>query len=89
MKCWCVCVSCSVVSNSLWPTDCSLAGFSVHVILQQEYWCGLPFSSPGDLSNPGFKPGSPASRADSLPSEAPGKPQSTSVDSNKHSKALF
>ena len=24
----------------------------------QEYWSGLPFPSPGDLSNPGIKPSS-------------------------------
>jgi len=23
---------------------------------RQEYWSGLPFPSPGDLPNPGFKP---------------------------------
>ena len=23
---------------------------------RQEYWCGLPFTSPGDLSNLGIKP---------------------------------
>ena len=27
---------------------------------RQEYWSGLPFSSPGDLSDPGIEPGSPA-----------------------------
>ena len=27
---------------------------------RQEYWSGLPFPSPGDLPNPGLKPGSPA-----------------------------
>ena len=32
---------------------------------RQEYWSGLPFPSPGDLSNPGIKPGSPALQADS------------------------
>ena len=26
----------------------------------QEYWSGLPFSSPGDLPDPGIKPVSPA-----------------------------
>ena len=36
---------------------------------RQEYWSGLPFPSPGDLPNPGMEPGSPASEADSLPSE--------------------
>jgi len=41
---------------------------------RQEYWSGLPFPSPGDLPDPGIKPGSPALQADSLPSEPPGKP---------------
>ena len=27
---------------------------------RQEYWSGLPFSSPGDLSHPGIEPGFPA-----------------------------
>ena len=26
---------------------------------RQEYWSGLPFPSPGDLPDPGIKPGSP------------------------------
>ena len=33
---------------------------------RQEYWSGLPFPAPGDLPNPGIKPGSPALQADSL-----------------------
>ena len=40
---------------------------------RQEYWNGLPFPSPGDLPDPGIKPQSPASQADALPSEPPGK----------------
>ena len=40
---------------------------------RQEYWSGLPFPSPGDLPDPGIKPGSPALQADSLPPELPGK----------------
>ena len=39
---------------------------------RQEYWSGLPFPSPGDLPDPGVKPGSPALQADALPSEPPG-----------------
>ena len=31
--------------------------------------------TPGDLPNPGIKPGSPALQADALPSEPPGKPK--------------
>ena len=39
-----------------------------------EYWSGQPFPSPGDLLDPGIKPGSPALQADSLPTELSGKP---------------
>ena len=39
---------------------------------RQEYWSGLPLPSPGDLPDPGIRPGSPASQADSLPPEPPG-----------------
>ena len=41
---------------------------------RQEYWSGLPFPSPGDLSKPGIKPRSPVLQADALASEPPGKP---------------
>ena len=36
---------------------------------RQEYWNGLPFSSPGNLPDPGIKPRSLTLQADSLPSE--------------------
>ena len=42
---------------------------------RQENWSGLPFPAPGDLSDPGIKPGSPALQADSLLTELPGKPR--------------
>ena len=41
---------------------------------RQEHWSGLPFPSPGNLLNPGIKPGSPALWADALLSEPPGNP---------------
>ena len=50
-----------------WTVACQAPlsmGFS-----RQEYWSGLPFSSPGNLSNPGIEPGSPALQADSLLTE--------------------
>ena len=55
------------------PMDCSLPGSSVHGILQARIpeWVAIPFS-PGDLSDQGIEPGSPALQADSLPSEPPG-----------------
>ena len=34
---------------------------------RQEYWGGLPFPSPGHLSDPGIETGSPAWQVDSLP----------------------
>ena len=40
---------------------------------RQEYWRGLPFPSPGDLPDLGIEPRSPASLADSLPTELQGK----------------
>ena len=41
---------------------------------RQEYWSGLPFAFPGDLSDPGMESASPALQADNLPSETPGNP---------------
>ena len=38
------------------PMDSSPPGSPVHGILWQEYWSGLPFPSPGDLSYPRIKP---------------------------------
>ena len=40
---------------------------------RQEYWTGLPFPSPGDLPDPGVKPGSSILQVDSLLSESQGK----------------
>ena len=51
-------LSCSVVSDSLWPHGLQRArlfcpwGFS-----RQEYWRGLPCPSPGDLPTQGLNPG--------------------------------
>ena len=47
---------------------------------RQEYWSGLPFPSPGKLSNPGIKSGSLALQADALPAEPPGKLQRPHAD---------
>ena len=38
-----------------------------------EYWSGLPLPSPGDLLDPGIKPGSSVFQADSLLPKPPGK----------------
>ena len=60
------------MSDSCNPMDCSLPGSSVHGFSRQEYWSGLPLPSPGNLPNPGIEPGSPALKADSLPTELQG-----------------
>ena len=60
--------------------DCSLAGSSAHGIFQPRILeLVLPFPSPGDLSNSGIEPRSPALQTNSLLSEPLGKPQSTGV----------
>ena len=41
---------------------------------RQEYGSGLPFPSPGVLSNPGIKPESPALAGRFFATEPPGKP---------------
>ena len=66
-------VSCSVVSDSLWPHGlqlarlfCSLNSPDKNTFIRNS---GLPFHSPGNLPDPGIKPWSPALQADSLLSE--------------------
>ena len=44
---------------------------------RQEYWSGLPFPSPRDLSDPGIEPASPTLWADALTSEPPGNQEMT------------
>jgi len=40
---------------------------------RQEHWSGFPFSSLGDLSDPGIKPASPALAGGFCTTEPPGK----------------
>ena len=72
----CVCVSCSVMTDSATPwTVCSPPGSSVHEILQARIleWVAIPFSR--GFPDPGNEPWSPALQADSLLSEPAGKPK--------------
>ena len=55
------------------PMDYSQLGSSVHGILRQEYWSGLPFPSSGDLPNPEIEPTSPALAGKFFTAEPPGK----------------
>ena len=54
----------------------------------------MPFPFPEDLPSPGIEPGCPVFKADSLPSEPPGKPLDLSkmigpVGLDAHGKATF
>ena len=57
------------------PMDYTLSSSSVHGILQARIlkWVAVPFT--GGSSQPGIRLRSPELRADSLPSEPPGKPK--------------
>ena len=46
-----------------WAVTCQ-ASLSMG-FLRQEHWSGLPFTSPGDLPDPGIEPESPALQVDS------------------------
>ena len=73
-------VSYSLVSDSCDLMDYSPPG-STMGFSRQEYWGELPFSSLGDLPDPGIEPGSPTLQADSVLSEPPGKPSKQDVGS--------
>ena len=56
--------SCLTLCN---PMDCTACQASLSMeFSRQEYWSGLPFPSPGDLSDPGIEPGFPALQADAF-----------------------
>ena len=58
---------------TLWDAMvCSLPGSSVHGILLQEYWSGLPFPPPRDLPDLGIKPASPTLAHRFFTTEPPG-----------------
>ena len=62
---------------TLWTLACQ-ASLSM-VFSRQEYWNGLPCPSPGDLSDPGIEPESPALQVDSLPLWHLGSPSMLTV----------
>ena len=63
-----------IVSDSCDPMDCARQAPLSMVFSRQEYWNGLSFLSPWDLSIPGIKPKSPELQTDDLPTELWGKP---------------
>ena len=65
---WSQALSFSLVAKSCptlgtpWTVACQAPPLSMG-FSRQEYWSGLPFPSPGKLSDPGIEPESPASPA--------------------------
>ena len=53
------------------------------------YWSRYPFISPGDPTNPGIEPRSPALQADSLPDEPQGMPKNTGLGSLSFLQGIF
>ena len=62
-----------VVSDSATPWTIACQAPLFVEFSRQDYLTMLPFPSPGDLSNPGIKPGSPTLQTDPLPPEPTGK----------------
>ena len=58
--------------NLVVEVDSSPPDSSVHGILRQEYWSGLPLPSPEDLLDPGMEPASAALAAGFFTTEPPG-----------------
>ena len=88
---------CSV--TKLYLTLCDLMAVACQIPLstgffRQEYWCGLPFPSPGDLPGLGIQPVSPALAGKFFTTESPGRRplwcrhQSTSSRRAIHSQSL-
>ena len=61
-----MCISRSVVSNSMTPWTIALQILLFLEFSRREYWSELPFPFPGDLPNSGMKLRSPALQADTL-----------------------
>ena len=80
----------AVVSDSLWPLDCSPQAPLPMESSRPEYWGGQPSPpSPGTLPYPGIEPRSPTLQADSLPAEPTGKPENTGVGSLSVPQRIF
>ena len=82
-------LSCSVVSDSATPWTVACQTPQSMGILQARILSGLPCLPLGDLPDPGIEPTSPASQADSLLAEPPGKPKNTGVGSLSFLQRIF
>ena len=68
-------LSCTVVSNSLWPHGLQAPpGSSVHGIFQARILDSLAIPTPGDLPDPGIEAVSPALADGLFTTQPPGRP---------------
>ena len=70
-------------------TLCDPMNYIVHGILQARILEGVAFPFSRGFSHPGIEPRSPASQADSLSAEPPGKPKNTGVGSLSILQQIF
>ena len=73
-KLYTACCCCLVIKSCLtlcYPADWSPPGPLSMGFSRREYWSGLPFPSPGDLPDSGFKPTSPALAGGFITTEPP------------------
>ena len=73
----CVCLCAQLCPILCDPVECSLPGSLFMGFPRQEYWSGLPFTSPGDLAERGIEPTSLALADRFFTTESPGKPKKT------------
>ena len=76
------CCYCSVMKSSLTLVQPHGLAHQTPVSMglsRQEYWNGLPFPSPGDLSDPGIEPAFPVLAGGFFTTEPPGKPFRTTI----------
>ena len=72
-----MCAQSQLIFVTSWTVACQAPLF--REFFRQEYWSGLPFTTPGHLPDPGTEPVSfvsPALAADSLPLASPREPDS-------------
>ena len=69
-----VCVSHSVVSDAATPWTVAHQAPLFMEFSREEYWSGLPFSPPGDFTDPGIEPTSPSLAGEFFTTAPPGKP---------------
>ena len=79
----------SIVSDSATPWTVACQAPLPMGFLGQEHWSGLPFPTPGGLSDPGIEPVSPAFAGRFFTTELTGKPRPGIVPSRKDFRVIL